>query len=61
VTVTPLPNAGGTIEVGSTFGDTAGSTVTPVSVPAPGGLILALMGIPAVGLRRVFRRKGATA
>jgi hypothetical protein len=38
----------------TSFNGTAGVTATPV--PAPGGLALALVGLPLIGLRRAFRR-----
>jgi hypothetical protein len=42
---------------GTSFNGTAGVTATPV--PAPGGLALALVGLPLLGLRRVFRKRTA--
>jgi len=33
--------------------------VGPTAVPAPGGLLLALAAIPALGLRRVLRKRAA--
>lgn len=52
-----------TINVASTFGGTASTDVITdaVPVPAPGGLALALIGLPLIGLRRTFRRKLNTA
>ena len=41
----------------TSFSGTAGVTATPV--PAPGGLALALVGLPLLGLRRVFRKRAA--
>ena len=41
----------------TSFSGTAGVTATPV--PAPGGLALALVGLPLIGLRRVFRKRAA--
>jgi len=48
-TGTPTPNG--------TFGATGGASIVPV--PAPGGLALALVGVPLLGLRRVFRKRAA--
>jgi hypothetical protein len=47
------------INVASTFGGTASTDVITdaVPVPAPGGLALALIGLPLLGLRRAIRRK----
>jgi len=61
ITVRATPNAGGSIATGSTVGGTMGSTVFTAAapVPAPAGLVLALTAIPALGLRRVLRRKTA--
>lgn len=49
----------GGIASGSTLGGSASSlvaTTPPAGVPAPGGLALALVGLPLLGLRRVFRK-----
>jgi hypothetical protein len=49
------------ILTGSTVGGTVGSTVltNAAPVPAPAGLVLALAAVPALGLRRMLRRKTA--
>jgi len=51
------------IQDGATFTGGASSTVTsnagPVGVPAPGGLALALIALPLMGLRRTLRRKAS--
>jgi hypothetical protein len=39
----------------STFGGSGGANVSPV--PAPGGLALALIGLPLIGLRRALRKR----
>ena len=46
------------IASGSTLGGSASSLVvtTPNTVPAPGGLMLALIGLPLIGLRRALRK-----
>jgi hypothetical protein len=44
----------GTIDPDSTFTGSAGARIDPV--PAPGGLALALIGLPLIGLRRAFRK-----
>ncbi len=50
----------GTIDQSSTFGGTAGARVEPnAPVPAPGGLALALIGLPLIGLRRALRTRAA--
>lgn len=61
IVVRATPNQGGSIASGSTVGGTAGSTVltSAAPVPAPAGLVLALAAIPALGLRRILRRKTA--
>lgn len=48
----------GTIDPSSTFTGSAGARVDPTAraVPAPGGLALALIGLPLIGLRRAFRK-----
>jgi hypothetical protein len=49
----------GTINTASTFGGTISTDVNTdaVPAPAPGGLALALIGLPIIGLRRAFGRK----
>ena len=49
----------GGIASGSTLGGSASSLVTTAPVPAPGGLALALIGLPLIGLRRALRKAGA--
>jgi hypothetical protein len=57
ITLTAQPTNGDTIAAGSTMGDTGGSSVTTVAVPAPGGLLLSLIALPLMSLRRTLRRK----
>jgi hypothetical protein len=50
----------GTIDTESTFGGSAGARIIPSTasvVPAPGGLALALIGLPLIGLRRSLRKR----
>jgi hypothetical protein len=58
-TITVFVQPTGTINTASTFGGTVSTDVNSnaVPVPAPGGLALALIGLPLMGLRRVLRRK----
>jgi hypothetical protein len=52
INVTPPSGGAGSFTAGiSTVANT-----NSVPVPAPGGLVLALAGIPLIGLRRIFRR-----
>lgn len=44
---------------GKTFTVNASANIDPSAVPAPGGLALALIGLPLVGLRRVLRKRAA--
>ncbi|MBY0514182.1 MAG: hypothetical protein K2P78_09770 [Gemmataceae bacterium] len=48
-----------TVPAGQTYGGTAASGTQPLSnpVPAPAGLVLALTGLPLLGLYRARRRK----
>jgi hypothetical protein len=50
----------GGIASGSTLGGSASSLVVTSAnaVPAPGGLALALIGLPLIGVRRVLRKRG---
>jgi hypothetical protein len=50
----------GSIDPDSTFGGTAGARIIPTidTVPAPGGLALALVGLPLIGLRHALRKRG---
>lgn len=51
--------AGG-VAAGSTLGGTASSVILafqPAAVPAPSGLLLALVALPVFGLRRLFGKK----
>jgi hypothetical protein len=52
-------NAGSSLS--GTFGGSGGAfiTVNPAAVPAPGGLALALVGLPLLGLRRALRKRAA--
>lgn len=56
VIVISIPS-GVTTPANTSFNGTAGVTATPI--PAPGGLALALIGLPLLGLRRVFRKPAA--
>lgn len=50
----------GTIDTNSTWAGSAGARIDPtLAVPAPGGLALALVGLPLIGLRRVIRKRAA--
>ncbi len=53
------------IAVNSTLGGTLSTVITsprvPDTVPAPAGVALAIVGLPLLGLRRVLRKKPATA
>lgn len=52
----------GTISSDDLFSGSGQARVTTAdAVPAPGGLMLALIGLPLVGLRRVFRKRAETA
>jgi len=59
IVVKALPvNANAIIATGVTFSGGASSTVTAnAPVPAPGGLVLALIALPILGLRRALRGK----
>lgn len=48
----------GNVTPNGTFGATGGASVTSSNnaVPAPGGLALALIGLPLIGLRRALRK-----
>jgi hypothetical protein len=67
ITVFALPVSGSDVLIssGAPFQGGASSTVTansaPAAVPAPGGLVLALIALPLLGLRRNLRRKPAEA
>jgi hypothetical protein len=53
VVVRAIPvNSSAIISSGATFGGSASSTVTANPVPAPGGLLLALIALPVLGARR---------
>jgi hypothetical protein len=54
------PTAEG-IALNSTLGGTLSSVILTQSVPAPAGVMLALVGLPALGLRRLLRKKAAPA
>lgn len=49
------------VPAGQTYGGTAASSTQPLNppdaVPAPAGLVLALTGLPVLGLYRAYRRK----
>jgi hypothetical protein len=47
----------GSIDTTSTFAGSAGARIDPV--PAPGGLALALIGLPLLGLKRAIRKRAA--
>lgn len=49
----------GDIPANATFGASGGSSMTSQPVPAPGGLILALIGLPLLGIRRALRKSGS--
>lgn len=62
ILIKTIPLAGATLSVGATSTSGLNSTVTSNAapeavVPAPAGLVLALTALPALGLRRVLRRK----
>jgi hypothetical protein len=62
IVVQLTPNAA--LAGNSTFGGTVSSDVNTnavPAVPAPGGLVLALVGLPLIGLRRAFRRTATPA
>jgi hypothetical protein len=48
----------GDIPTNATFGASGGSSMTSQPVPAPGGLVLALIGLPLLGIRRALRKSG---
>jgi hypothetical protein len=52
-------NSGETLS--GTFGGSGGAFIVPnvAAVPAPGGLALALIGLPLLGLRRTLRKRAA--
>jgi hypothetical protein len=55
-----LTSAGTDVPANQAFSASVASGTTPpvnAPVPAPGGLVLALAALPALGLRRVLRRK----
>jgi len=49
----------GSIPANATFGSTGGASLASSPVPAPGGLALALIGLPLIGLRRALRKRAA--
>jgi hypothetical protein len=49
----------GNIPANATFGATGGASVTSQPIPAPGGLALALIALPLLGLRRALRKSAA--
>jgi hypothetical protein len=59
--VAAVPNSLGSIDSNSTLGGSASSTVvtSAAAVPGPGGLALALIGLPLIGLRRALRKAPA--
>jgi len=62
-TITVKVITSGTIATGSTLGGSASSFVLsspPAQTPAPAGLILALTGLPLIGLYRAVRRRAKT-
>lgn len=57
VTARAINVGAGGVSSGSTLGGSASSlVVTTAAVPAPGGLALALIGLPLLGLRRALRK-----
>jgi hypothetical protein len=57
INVTPPASGAGSF----TSGISTVVNTNAVPVPAPGGLVLALVGLPLIGLRRIFRRTPNTA
>lgn len=59
ISITAKPPVGQTTATAnsSTFSGVISSTVDPNPVPAPAGLVLALVALPALGLRRALRKK----
>lgn len=49
------------IAINSTLGGTLSSIIETQAVPAPAGVALALIGLPALGLRRYLRKRQAAA
>lgn len=47
----------GTFSPGATFGGSGGASIDPQMVPAPGGLVLAMIALPLLGLRRTLRKR----
>jgi hypothetical protein len=60
ISISFVPNPGQNIDTASTFAGSAGARIEPnAAVPAPGGLALALIGLPLVGGRRLLRKRAA--
>lgn len=57
ITARAINVGSGGVASGSTLGGSASSLVATNPVPAPGGLALALAGLPLLGLRRALRKK----
>jgi hypothetical protein len=62
ITARAINVTGGGVASGSTLGGSASSLVSTTAapgnpVPAPGGLALALVGLPLLGMRRALRKK----
>jgi hypothetical protein len=53
----------GQLATGATFGGSGGVSIDPMTnaVPAPGGLVLAVIALPLIGLRRALRKRGEAA
>jgi hypothetical protein len=58
INVTPPASGAGSFTSG--ISTVVNTNSIPSAVPAPGGLALALVGLPLIGLRRVLRRKAGS-
>lgn len=59
ITARAINVGAGGVASGSTLGGSASSTVVTTAVPAPAGAVLALIGLPLLGLRRALRKNKA--